>query len=102
MPKLRNIKLSNLQNLHFVAHFCCIIYANYLSFVSYIQYIFYATFRRCFMDNHANKLSVLAPLSGEIIALEQVPDPEQPLGINANLVDVVVNILGLVKKSFVL
>ena len=27
------------------------------------------------MDNHANKLSVLAPLSGEIIALEQVPDP---------------------------
>ena len=27
------------------------------------------------MDNHANNLSVLAPLSGKLIALEQVPDP---------------------------
>lgn len=27
------------------------------------------------MDNLENKLSVLAPVSGKIIALEQVPDP---------------------------
>lgn len=27
------------------------------------------------MKNHANKMSVLAPLTGQIITLEQVPDP---------------------------
>ena len=27
------------------------------------------------MKNHANKISVLAPLTGQIITLEQVPDP---------------------------